>query len=323
VIQLLNNNRITLQVEEYISYKRSLGYVIKIEAQELRRFASYTRSIDYNGSLTTDLAMEWSSLDKSYSRWYMSRRLETIHTFAVYISAFDPNAQIPQNGVFGKCHGRIPPYIYKEKEIVLLMNSSQNLFSPDGIRSKTVATALGLLWATGMRVSELTSLRLCDVHLDERYIFIQDSKFKKDRIITLHPTAVDKLRDYISYVSECIGTRSTNDYFFVTSYGHRFNTRAFEYAFQLIRPCLYANHRPQLREPRLYDIRHTFACQTVKTWLESGEDVNHKLHLLSTYMGHVKPADTYWYLSATPDLLSVSGKMFERSYEEGEGWDEN
>lgn len=256
---MLDDNKITLQIEEYISYKRSLGYEIKIEAQELRRFASYTRSIDYNGSLTTDLAMEWSSLNKSYSRWYMSRRLETIHTFAVYISAFDPNAQIPQNRVFGKCHGRIPPYIYTENEIDLLMHRSQTLFSPDGIRSKTVAAALGLLWATGMRVSELTSLRLSDVRLDERYIFIQNSEFKKDRIIILHPTVIDKLRDYRSYISECIGTPSTNEYFFVTSYGRRFNTRAFEYAFQLIRPCLYAKRRQHqlAREPRLYDIRHT------------------------------------------------------------------
>jgi hypothetical protein len=91
---MLNSNCITRQIEEYIVYKRSLGYVIKIESQELKRFAKYTRDIGHDGSLTAELAIRWASLDNNFTRKYMARRLETLHTFAVYISAFDAQAQI-------------------------------------------------------------------------------------------------------------------------------------------------------------------------------------------------------------------------------------
>jgi len=103
-------------------------------------------------------------------------------------------------------------------------------------------------------------------------------------------------------------------YFFVSSYGRTFNTRAFEYAFTLIRPVLFtAAAKGRTQNCRLYDIRHTFACETVKRWLETGMDVNQRLYLLSTYMGHVKPEDTYWYLSATPELLDISCSLYEKA----------
>lgn len=305
---MLDSNRITRQIEEYIAYKRSLGYLIKIESQELRRFAKYTRDIGYDGSVTAELAMQWSSLDSIFTRKYMARRLETIHTFAVYISAFDTEAQTPQNGVFGKAHMRTAPYIYTDDEVILLMRGAGGLHSPDGIRTRTVSSAIGLMYTTGIRVSELTSLKIADVRMEEGYLFICSSKFKKDRIVPLHPTVIAKLSEYRAFIDSKIGVREDEDYFFVTSYGHRFNTRAFEYAFQLIRPqVFYDVTKPQ----RLYDLRHTFACNTVKRWYDSGEDVNRKLYLLSTYMGHVKPEDTYWYLSATPELLRIAARKFE------------
>ncbi|MBU7008866.1 tyrosine-type recombinase/integrase [Phosphitispora fastidiosa] len=310
---MIADNKISRQIESYIKYKQSLGYQLKIESQELRRFAKYTRDIEYNGSLTIDLAMQWASLDSGYSRWYMARRLETVHTFAVYAASIDSKAQIPQTGVFGKCHGRVAPYIYTEEEILRLMNESANLFSTDGIRCMTVSTALGLLWSTGIRVSELTNLTVKDVNLEERYLYIRDTKFHKDRLVPLHQTVLEQLEKYESQVQAKLPGRSKEDFFFVNTNGRRFNTRAFEYAFQQLRPCLIPDvgHRWNGRRPRLYDIRHTFACRTILKWLESGEDANQKIYLLSVYMGHVKPADTYWYLSSTPELLSLACDKFE------------
>lgn len=308
---MLDSNRITLQIDEYITYKRSLGYVIKIESQELRRFAKYTRDVEYDGSLTAELAIQWASLENNFTRIYMARRLETLHTFAVFISAFDAQAQIPQNGVFGKAHLRTAPYIYTDSEVFLLMHHAGNLHSPDGIRAYTVATAIGLMYATGIRVTELTTLKIADVRMKEGCLFINCSKFKKDRLVPLHFTVIAKLTEYRAFIEGQIGTMNNDDYFFVTSYGHRFNTRSFEYAFQLIRPLVFVN---AAKPPRLYDFRHTFACNTVKRWYEVGEDVNRKLYLLSTYMGHVKPEDTYWYLSATPELLEIATRKFEGLY---------
>ena len=259
--------------------------------------------------------MSWVCRNAQYSSWYKSRSLETIHTFVVYISAFDQDARIPQNGIFGKCHGRISPHIYTEQELSKLMKAAEHLFSPDGIRIMTVKTALGLLWSTGLRVSELTSLKISDVDPDKGLIFVRQSKFKKSRIIPLHPSVIKKLTDYSQFIAKHLRQRQNNDYYFVSSGNSRF-TRAFEYAFHLISPCLYNDENCRLprRKPRLYDFRHTFACRTVKNWLDTGEDVNEKLFLLSTYMGHVKPEETFWYLSATPELLSVSCRKYEKLF---------
>jgi integrase len=315
---MLNENLLTNQVEEYIAYKRSLGFQIKIEADELRRFAAYTRDIGYSGSLSVELAMQWATLKDSYSLWYRARRLEIVHTFAKYIIAFDPCAQMPQLGVFGKCHTRTDPYIYTDDEISSLINEAGNLFCPDGIRSYTVAVAIGLLRSTGLRVSELTLLRIKEVRLTDGYLFINSSKFKKDRIVPLHPTTITVLEEHDGFIVKKLGERDADSHFFVGSYGRRFDIRAFEYAFQLIRTVLYpeAMPVPRARNIRLYDIRHTFACETIRLWLETGEDVNQKLYLLSTYMGHVKPEDTYWYLSATPKLLAVSCNRYETAFGE-------
>jgi integrase len=154
-------------------------------------------------------------------------------------------------------------------------------------------------------------LRIVDVRTEDGYLFIHNSKFKKDRIVPLHPTVIAKLSEYRDFISNKIGVRSDEDAFFVTSYGRQFNTHAFEYAFSLIRPLIFGD---VIKSPRLYDLRHTFACNTIKHWYEEGHDVNQKLYLLSTYMGHVKPEDTFWYLSATPELLSIAASKFERHF---------
>jgi integrase len=120
---------------------------------------------------------------------------------------------------------------------------------------------------------------------------------------------------YRDFITEKLGKRDENSCFFISSHGHRFNTRVFEYAFTLIRPVLFTDAKcGRIKNIRLYDIRHTFACGTVKRWLESGIDVNQKLYLLSTYMGHVKPQDTYWYLSAAPGLLAVACNRYEIAF---------
>ncbi len=310
---MLDDNRITCQVEDYVRYKQSLGYQLKVESQELKRFAKYTRGINHTGSLTVDLAMQWAVLDGGFSRWYMARRLETIHTFAIYAACVDPEAQVPPTGAFGKCHGRVTPYIYSEEEILKLMNGAARLFSPDGIRCMTVAVAIGLLWATGIRVSELINLTTKDVNWRQRYLYVRNTKFGKDRLVPLHPTVLEPLKDYDATLAGRAVGRSEDQPFFVTTGGKPFDLRAFEYAFTQLRLCLLPEGQADWdrRPPRLYDIRHTFACRTILRWLENGEDVNHRLYLLSVYMGHVKAADTYWYLTATPDLLSHICARFE------------
>jgi integrase len=118
------------------------------------------------------------------------------------------------------------------------------------------------LRATGLRVSELTLLKNEDVHLDEEYLFINSSKFKRSRIVPLHPTVAEELSKYRKFIAGKFGSRAESDYFFISSYGHKFSTRAFEYAFRLIRPILHTTIPKNARKIRLYDLR---ICETI-TW---------------------------------------------------------
>ncbi len=308
-----NNHLLTRQIEEYIAYKQGLGFKIFIESQELRRFAKYAVECGHYHALTVDLALRWASLDSNYSRWYMARRLETIHTFAKYAVVFDPKTEIPPTGVFGKCHGRTTPYIISESEINLLMHRARQLLSPDGLRAITIATALGLLWSTGLRPSELCNLLIKDVDLDYGVLLIRETKYRKDRYVPLHSRTSEALSQY-SAKRALLCPTTTSEHFFLSTNGKPIKLRNLEYAMQVIRPCLLPEGEKEwsLRAPRLYDLRHSFACNTIKRWLEDNEDVNHKMVVLSAYMGHIKPKDTYWYLTGTPELFALSGSKYER-----------
>jgi len=318
----MNTNLIYRQIEEYISYKKGLGFQLKIESHELRRFAAYTIAIGYEGSLTTDIAVQWATLKPEYSRWYMARRMETIRTFAKYICVFDSAAQIPPKGMFGKCHGRTIPYIFTEKEICNLMESAKGLYSPDGLRCITIPTAIGLLWATGMRPNEVCQLMDDDVDLKNGYITIRETKFAKSRILPLHKTTISKLSSYMQ-ARDNLRKDFIDRYFLLMTGSQKLKIRNLEYALQVVRDNLLNGTKEWNRKPpRLYDIRHSFACNRLLNWLKDGINVDKKMLYLSTYLGHVKIADTYWYLTGTPELMQFVSKKFNNFFY-GDGSNEN
>ena len=315
----MKNNRISRQLEDYLTYKRSLGFKLIHESTVLRRFADYTLEIGYDGPLTQDIALSWAASDTSSDKT-MGRRMEVIRPFSRYAHAFDAEAEVIHSLVYKNVHDRPVPYIYQESVVLQLMNECRNLYSPDGIRAYTIETVIGLLWATGMRPSEPTNLVIADVDLDNRLLRIRKTKFSKERIIPIDGTMSEKLRDYKRRITEKLGSKTADEAFFYTTGGKPLTESALSYAFKLIRPCINANPTgyPHVR---LYDLRHTMACNTIRRWHNQGLDVNAKLHVLSTYMGHVRPEDTYWYLSATPELLELSCSKYEERF--GGDCDEN
>lgn len=318
----MTTNLISRQVEEYISYKNSLGYQIKIESQELRRFASYAVSIGHNGSLTTDLAFEWATLKPDYSRWYMARRMEIIRTFAKYICVLDSMAQMPPKGMFGDCHGRSTPYIYTEEELFTLMDASAKLLSPDGLRCKAVFTAIGLLWTTGMRPNEVCRLKNDDVDLENNLITIQETKFSKSRMIPIHESTAKELRTYVND-RDTLRSHFSDHHFLLTTGSRKLVLPNLNYAFQVIKKKILTDDKEwSRRPPRLYDFRHTFACNTLLRWLKKDINIDLKIIYLSTYLGHVKVADTYWYLTGTPELMQLTSNKFESYFYENGGSDD-
>lgn len=303
------NNSIPAFVDEYLEYKRSLGFKLTSEEDTLRSFAQYTISSNHNGTLTTEIVLEWASSNTDSDKT-MGRRIEAIRPFSKYVRSFDENAEIIHSLIYKNVHDRPTPYIYSEEEATRLMDECRHLYSPDGIRAYSIETVIGLLWSTGLRPSEPVNLNIEDVDLDRNLLYIHGTKFSKERIVPIYKTVGARLSAYKQWIEHKLGTRHPSDPFFYTTGGRALTREAIRYAFSLIRSSIEATPTgyPQVR---LYDFRHTFATNTIKKWIDQGIDANAKLHVLSTYLGHVKPEDTFWYLSATPELLQLTCSRYE------------
>ena len=305
-------NKITSLVESYLSYKQNLGFQLRSEAVCLRAFARYTEELGYAGTLTRKIVFQWCERDNP-SPLTKGRRFEPITGLARYVNAFDPKSETMPKLPYGNPHKRVAPHIYTLDETLSLMDKCKSLYSPDGIRALTMQTVIGLLWATGLRTSELVKLTTDDVNLDDNFIMVRKSKFNKDRIIPIAEDVSSRLRYYRTRVS-CISDKANRRAeFFLSTGGSPTNLRALEYAFQKIRDEVDVSDSGYAHA-RLYDFRHTFATRTIKRWYEQGEDVNSKLYLLATYMGHAHPDETYWYLSSTPELMRLASSKYESMY---------
>ena len=310
-------NKISSLVESYLSYKQNLGFQLRSEAICLRAFARYTEELGYAGTLTRKIVFQWCERDNP-SLMTKGRRFEPIVGLARYVNAFDPKSETLPKLPYGNPHKRVTPHIYTLNETLLLMDKCKSLYSPDGIRALTMQTVIGLLWATGLRTSELVKLTKDDINLDKNLIIVRKSKFNKDRIIPIAEDVSWHLKYYRAQVSRISDKANRSAEFFFFTGGRPTNLRALEYAFQKIRDVVDVSDSGY-EHARLYDFRHTFATRTIKRWYDQGEDVNAKLYLLATYMGHAHPDETYWYLSSTPELMRLASSKYESTY----GGDDN
>lgn len=308
----MNSNRISRQLEEYLEYKHSLGYRLTHEEYVLRSFVKYTLEIGHTGSLNSDIVLDWISSGSDNDKT-MGRKLEVIRPFSKYISTFDSEVKNIPGKIFRNVHDRPEPYIYTETEVITLMNACDNLFSPDGIRSRSVKCIIGLLWATGMRPSEPIHLSVGDVDFSKQCIVIRETKYAKTRIIPVTASVMQEISDYTKWLTSIIGSIRDDEPLFRTTGGKALSRSALAYAFQLIRASIQAAPKgyPNVR---LYDFRHTFACNTILNWLKNRQDVTALLYTLSTFLGHAKIEDTYWYLSATPELMNLSCSRYEERF---------
>lgn len=300
-------NRLSKQIEAYIAYKRNLGFKIKIEADELRRFAAFTESKLYEGSVCNVIVQAWIESKPGISEWYAARRRETVGTFANYIIFYDEEARpIPKSPI--RCHGRTDPFIYSQADVLTVMAGMEGIHSHDGLRALTAPAIVGLLWSTGLRPQEALSLKDIDVDLDDLMLHVRGTKFTKSRNVPISHGVAIRLDQYRN-------NRQTmcrnGERFFLWTYGKQTDLRAMEYTLQLTRNALLpeGHHSWARRPPHLYDLRHSFACHTLERWLLADMDVHAQMPRLSAYLGHVKIEDTYWYLTGTPELLSIAASL--------------
>jgi integrase len=296
-------------VTEYLALRRGLGFELRVSGWLLLDFARYADETKHHGPITIDIATRWAAASKAGPP-QIARRLSVVRQFARHRVAFDPSTEVPPVDHFGFSARRKPPHIYSDAEIAELLRAAAALRPRGGLRPQTYVALFSLIASTGLRVSEARHLTRRDVDLDEGLLVIRESKFRKSRLVPLHPTAMTALKRYAA-ARDGYSDTPRSEFFFRTDHAAALKKRAVESTFDSLRARLGWTGQGRARRPRIHDLRHTFAVRRLLRWYDEGADLDQKILALATYLGHAKVTDTYWYLSATPELLAVTSQRFE------------
>ena len=310
------NARLSMQtrVRHFLAERRRLGFELTKTGLALRSFARYVDARDYHGPLTVEIMAEWARRDKRNSTTPITwaRRLKILRPFARYLQQFEPRTEVPDESIFGPVDPRLAPHIYSEQEIIDLLSAARQL-RPD-LRGAGYETLFGLLAATGLRVSEAIHLRDGDVDLRAGMLTVRRTKFAKSRQVPLHPSTIQALSRYRALRKRYI-ERNAEAAFFVSARGTRLGqpltVHQVNSVFAGLRDQLGWVNRGAHHAPRVHDLRHTFVVRRVMRWHQQGVDVDQAMLSLSTYVGHAMVTNTYWYLSAVPELVAVAADKFE------------
>ncbi len=290
--------------------RRALGFKLESQGPRLMSFVRFCEDRDAT-TVTTDLAVEWATSTGSDHEAYQARRLDVVRIFARHLQPLDPATEIPPADVLDRRQWRIPPYLYSPQEVTALMSAAGRL--RPAIRAATWRTFIGLLAVTGMRQGEACRLGRDDVDLNAETTTIEDSKFGKSRMVFLHPTTAAALRVYARARDEAFPKTGT---FLVNSLGRPLDRRNTPKTFAELVTAAGIKAPPGQRAPRLHDLRHVFTVATLLDWYRDGADVQARLPALSTWLGHIDPKSTYWYLSAVPELLALAAARLEPAGQE-------
>jgi integrase len=287
--------------------RRALGAQLREPAVTLGRFVAF---LEREGAefITLDLALRWATAPPGVQRATWARRLTAVRRFAAWLSATDARTQVPPPRLVDSRRPRHEPHIFTEQEVGQLMAASARLSSPKGLRAHTYTTLIGLLATTGLRPGEALALQRTDVDLDHGILFIRQTKFGKSRVVPVHDSTRAALAGYARR-RDAFGVGEPNA-FFVSEQKRPLQSCTARRTFARLSCAVGLRAVPGRRRcgrgPRLQDFRHRFATRTLVAWYQAGLDVERELPKLSTYLGHVDVANTYWYISAVPELLQLA-----------------
>ncbi len=290
-----------VELDRYLSIRRALGFKLARAELLLAQFLGHLDAIGAD-TITTDNALGWAMLPANGSASWWGQRLSVVRAFARHLHAIDPAHEVPPAGLLPDRSHRAVPYLYSDADIAALMTAARQLHSP--VRAATFETLVGLLAVSGLRIGEALRLDRDDVDLDDGVLHVRQTKFNKSRQVPLHPSTVNALIVYVRRRDE-LCPRPRDPSFFVSAAGTRVLYCNFHLGWlDLVRRAGLQPRSASCR-PRPHDARHSFAVRTLLGWYRDGADVGAHMPLLSTYLGHVHPANTYWYLSAAPELLAL------------------
>ena len=304
-------------VERYLVERARLGFDLRSTTYALRSLACHFRSVGHRGPLTMEIMADWARRDNHGSTdprtW--ARRLKRLRSFTRWLQQFQPHTEIPDDAIFGRLSERLAPHIYSEQEIVDLLAAARRLGPTPGLRGVVFETLFGLIACTGLRISEALALRNVDVDLKYGMLVIRRTKFAKSRQVPVHLSTVQALRHY-RWVRDLSGESAQEEApFFVGTRGRRrgcpLSDRQVHKVFAALREQLGWRNRGTHHAPRIHDLRHTFVVRRILLWQQKGVDIDQAMLSLSTYVGHAMVTNTYWYLSAVPELMALAASKLE------------
>jgi integrase len=298
-------------LDRYLTMRQGLGYKYERQSRRLADFVAFMEKRKAT-TITTKLAMEWATLPADrHASWTL--RLSVVRGFAQHVSSFDPSTEVPPVGILPGLH-RIKPYVYSDADIDGLLTAALAMPPEDGLHRWTYHTLFGLFAVTGMRLSEAIGITRDDVDLDAGVLTVQLTKFGKSRLVPLHPTTRNALRSYADQRDARLGS-SCGPTFFVGKHGGRLHQQCVHRVFWRLSRQIGLRRHGDRTGPRLHDFRHRFAIRTLLDCYRNGKDAEQQLPVLSTYLGHTCVRDTYWYLSACPELMQDAAWRLDRRWE--------
>jgi integrase len=294
------------RLAEYLRVRRQLGFELQRAGRELTGFVAFLEQAGAE-RITSDLAVRWACQPGGSLR-YHSLRLGMVRGFARYLSTIDTDTAVPPAGLLPARVKRITPYLYSEREIAELMTVAGAL--APALRGATYRTVIGVLAVTGIRIGEALALDRHDVALDEGVLHLRVAKQQKQRDVPVHETTIDALREYARLRDRAF-PRPDTAAFFLSAQGTRISGSVFDRTFRKLLREIEPRQGAERSHRRAHDLRHTFAVGTLVRWHRAGVDVDRAMPLLSTYLGHVDPGSTYWYLHAAPELMQHVARRLE------------
>ena len=310
-------NTLRQAVDEYLSLRRNLGFKLREAGKALLDFVTFMEQHRAT-YITQALALAWAQqpADAQPSHW--AKRLSFVRGFARYRSSSDPRTQIPPPGLLPFQPKRARPYLYSDEEIENLLRAALNMphrYERGALSPWVYYCLFGLLSVSGLRIGEACNLELQDVDLEAAVLTIRNAKFGKTRLVPLHASTCEVLADYIERRQRHWAGRPVSSYLFVSSWGNRLDSGQIHRAFYALSRQIGLRGESDSHGPRLHDLRHRFATNTLVNWYRSGLDPERRLPLLSAYLGHVHVADTQWYLEGTPELMREAMRRLEQRWE--------
>ena len=302
------------RLDAFVALKRAMGRRYEAILSVLRQFDCFVAGLpDATDVISADLVQRWAACGRHLSPKTQKRRLGLVRQFSIYLQRIRPESYIPDRFLFPVHVPAFKAYVYSPDEYRALLRAALALPSPKAaLRPKVFYTVLLLVYSTGLRIGEALRLRLRDVDLEANTLMIRETKFLKSRVVPFSPALADALREYLK--ERRVASAGPDAPLFISHARRPYSVDKFSEVFRTLLVAAGVPAIPHRQRPRVYDVRHTFALTRVLQWYREGADLQAKLPLLATYMGHVDVLSTQVYLTSTAELLRETSQRFEQAF---------